>query len=55
VGLAQEEDVPEEALAYLNRLSDWLWLVARRLDLAAGVDSALRKGGVKWAVGREWA
>jgi cob(I)alamin adenosyltransferase len=31
-------------LAYLNRLSDLLWLVGRKLELDAGVNSSLRDG-----------
>lgn len=32
-----------EALRYLNRLSDVLWLFARLLELRAGADNALRR------------
>jgi cob(I)alamin adenosyltransferase len=42
-------------LAYLNRLSDLLWLFGRQLELAAGVNSALRpadKPGNRWS--RAW-
>jgi cob(I)alamin adenosyltransferase len=40
-------------LAYLNRLSDLLWLLGRLLEVRAGVDSALREsGGPKWS--RAW-
>ncbi len=42
-------------LAYLNRLSDLLWLCSRQLELAAGVDAALRpadKPGNRWS--RAW-
>ena len=38
------EEVHPLALAYLNRLSDLLWLFARQIDVAAGVDSRLREG-----------
>lgn len=31
VNLAREEEVPPHLLAYLNRLSDWLFVLARRL------------------------
>jgi cob(I)alamin adenosyltransferase len=36
--------VAPEVLAYLNRLSDLLWLFGRRIELQAGVDARLRKG-----------
>jgi cob(I)alamin adenosyltransferase len=36
------EPVQKNALAYLNRLSDVLWLCARALEAAAGVDARLR-------------
>jgi cob(I)alamin adenosyltransferase len=42
-------------LAYLNRLSDLLWLVARLLELRAGADAALRakdQPGPRWS--RAW-
>jgi len=42
-------------LAYLNRLSDLLWLLGRQLELAAGVNAALRpadKPGNRWS--RAW-
>ena len=43
-------------LAYLNRLSDLLWLFARKLELDAGVNSSLRaqtgKDGNRWS--RAW-
>ncbi len=42
-------------LAYLNRLSDLLWLLGRQLELQAGVDAALRPkdhGGNPWS--RAW-
>lgn len=42
-------------LAYLNRLSDLLWLCSRQLEFAAGVDAALRpvdKPGNRWS--RAW-
>ncbi len=42
-------------LAYLNRLSDLLWLLGRQLELAAGVDSKLRTAdhsGNRWS--RAW-
>jgi cob(I)alamin adenosyltransferase len=42
-------------LAYLNRLSDVLWLFGRQLELAAGVNAALRdpdKPGPRWS--RAW-
>lgn len=42
-------------LAYLNRLSDVLWLLGRQLELAAGVDASLRtkdQPGPRWS--RAW-
>lgn len=48
------EDVLPEVLAYLNRLSDLLWLFGRLLDRDAGLDSRLREegGGSRWS--RAW-
>lgn len=50
------EAVQPEILAYINRLSDLLWLIARKLDLDAGVNSSLRemngKAGPRWS--RAW-
>lgn len=42
-------------LAYLNRLSDLLWLLARLLEARAGINSSLRteeKAGPRWS--RAW-
>ena len=42
-------------LAYLNRLSDLLWLLGRLLEQQAGVDASLRSGerpGPRWS--RAW-
>jgi len=36
------EAVPAAALAYLNRLSDLLWIAARKLERDAGVSGSLR-------------
>ncbi len=36
--------VPAEAIAYLNRLSDLIWLFGRLIELRAGVDGRLRDG-----------
>ena len=48
--------VDANALAYLNRLSDLLWLFARKLEAEAGVNSSLRmineKTGPRWS--RAW-
>jgi cob(I)alamin adenosyltransferase len=44
-----------QILAYLNRLSDLLWLYGRLIEARRGVDSALRtaeKAGPKWS--RAW-
>jgi len=50
------EGVNPNALAYLNRLSDLLWLFARKLEVDAGVSNSLRemneKTGPKWS--RAW-
>ena len=50
-GLLQNPNI----LAYLNRLSDLLWLWGRQLELEAGVDATLRpkdQGGNRWS--RAW-
>ena len=52
-----ESDAPAESqvLAYLNRLSDVLWLFGRLLELNAGVESKLRDvehAGARWS--RAW-
>jgi cob(I)alamin adenosyltransferase len=48
--------VDENALPYLNRLSDLLWLFGRKLELEAGVNASLRqeneKSGPRWS--RAW-
>jgi cob(I)alamin adenosyltransferase len=44
-----------QILAYLNRLSDVLWLIGRLLELRAGADAKLRKAespGPRWS--RAW-
>jgi cob(I)alamin adenosyltransferase len=44
-----------EILAYLNRLSDLLWLFGRLIEVNAGIDARLRKdetAGPKWS--RAW-
>jgi cob(I)alamin adenosyltransferase len=50
------EAVQPEVLAYLNRLSDLLWLNARQLEHQAGINSSLRdqtgKDGNRWS--RAW-
>ncbi len=49
------EEVKPELLAYLNRLSDLLWLFGRRIEHSAGIDARLRdtsKVGPKWS--RAW-
>ena len=50
------EAIQPSILAYLNRLSDLLWLFARKLELDAGVNSSLRvqtgKDGNRWS--RAW-
>ena len=49
------EEVGADLLAYLNRLSDLLWILGRQIEVEAGVDAALRTGeagGPKWS--RAW-
>jgi len=49
------EKVQPAVLAYLNRLSDLLWLIGRLIELRSGVDSKLRKKddpGKRWS--RAW-
>ena len=50
------EPVLPAVLGYLNRLSDLLWLFARKLELGAGVSGSLRaetkKAGNRWS--RAW-
>jgi cob(I)alamin adenosyltransferase len=36
------EDVDPDVLAYLNRLSDLIWLFGRLIELQAGIDARLR-------------
>jgi cob(I)alamin adenosyltransferase len=48
-------EVKPEIVAYLNRLSDVIWLFGRLIELNAGVDARLRdetKAGPKWS--RAW-
>jgi cob(I)alamin adenosyltransferase len=50
------ETVEPNILAYLNRLSDLLWLYARKIEVESGVTNSLRemngKTGPKWS--RAW-
>jgi cob(I)alamin adenosyltransferase len=50
------EAVEPNVLAYLNRLSDLLWLFGRKLEFAAGANASLRtandKPGPRWS--RAW-
>ena len=47
------EEVLPEAVQYLNRLSDVLWLFGRLIEHEAGVDARLRaEGGASWS--RAW-
>jgi cob(I)alamin adenosyltransferase len=48
------EEVQPEVLAYLNRLSDLIWLFGRLLERDAGDDARLREGskGSRWS--RAW-
>ena len=55
VRLAQTEPVAPEVIAYLNRLSDLLWLFGRVIEVRAGIDSSLRgpeHGRGRWT--RAW-
>ncbi|PWU02398.1 MAG: ATP:cob(I)alamin adenosyltransferase [Terriglobia bacterium] len=56
VALHEAGDLPNvHILAYINRLSDVLWLVGRLLEHRAGADAALRTGehgGNRWS--RAW-
>ena len=40
--LESGEEVSAEVLAYLNRLSDLIWLFGRLIELTAGIDARLR-------------
>ena len=45
-------EIDPQALPYINRLSDLLWLFGRRIELEAGVNSRLRdeaKAGARWS------
>ncbi len=48
------EEVQPEAIAYLNRLSDLIWLYGRMLERNAGDDARLREDstGTRWS--RAW-
>ncbi|WP_263379204.1 cob(I)yrinic acid a,c-diamide adenosyltransferase [Granulicella paludicola] len=49
------EAVPPTVIAYLNRLSDVVWLFGRWIEFHAGVESRLRpetEGGPRWS--RAW-
>ena len=49
------QDVQPDVLAYLNRLSDLVWLFGRLIERNAGIDARLRDGskaGPKWS--RAW-
>jgi cob(I)alamin adenosyltransferase len=49
------QSVLSEVLAYLNRLSDLLWLFGRQIEHNAGIDARLRddrEAGPKWS--RAW-
>jgi len=46
------DSVDPQVLAYLNRLSDLLWLFGRLLEVHAGIDSKLRDeghAGTRWS------
>ena len=46
------EPLQPNVLAYLNRLSDLLWLMGRLIEQRAGVDGSLRKKGT---AGKRWS
>ncbi len=48
------EEVQPEVLAYLNRLSDLIWLFGRLLELEAGDDARLRNEGPGGRWSRAW-
>ena len=53
--LESGEEVHPDVLAYLNRLSDLIWLFGRLIEHTAGIDARLRdetKTGPKWS--RAW-
>lgn len=53
--LESGEAVSSDVLAYLNRLSDLIWLFGRLIEHTAGIDARLRddtKSGPKWS--RAW-
>ena len=53
--IAEGGDVQPEVVAYLNRLSDLIWLFGRLIEVNAGVDARLRdeaQAGPKWS--RAW-
>ena len=56
VGMFESGDLSNaHVLAYLNRLSDVLWLIGRLLEKQAGADAALRpkdEAGARWS--RAW-
>ena len=45
-------ELKPEILAYLNRLSDVIWLFGRLIELTAGIDARLRTGDTK---GPQWS
>ena len=45
IALAREEAVPQDGRVYLNRLSDLLFVLARKLNQAAGVPDVLWQKG----------
>ncbi len=45
IRLADAEEVQANAIPYLNRLSDLLWLFGRLIEVRAGIDSRMRGPG----------
>jgi cob(I)alamin adenosyltransferase len=53
--IEEGNEVAPEIVAYLNRLSDAIWLFGRLIEVNAGIDARLRdesKVGPKWS--RAW-
>jgi len=46
--------VSTDLLAYVNRLSDLIWLFSRKLEKDAGLDSSLRKGSKAPGFSKAW-
>jgi cob(I)alamin adenosyltransferase len=49
------ESVEPVVLAYLNRLSDLLWLFGRKLEMRAGVDDSGKLRAINAKSGPRWS